>query len=101
MFHEQIFPFLSPKTIHTQSDPFQHIVLPHLSNNNNSIPEYDSIPSPISSYDSVVPEFEQLNTLRRTTRVSNPPYLRDFHCNYMSHSVDLDNTSISYTHYPL
>lgn len=105
-----IFSILSPNSTNIPSDPFHNVVLPHsfsdiellvstcitieFSNSINENQDQDMNPQPTiirrNSY--------QPNRIRRTNRISNPPsYLRDCHCNDVSHSKNNSHSDLSFS----
>ena len=123
IFHEEIFPFHTATPLDKLIDPFPNLVLPISSlepspisqsivyapsiDSNISLPISGGL-SPIldSAFNNIASELFDSDLhvsapslakvlLRRSMRVSKPPYLKDFHYNLISHK-DLPSCATSY-----
>lgn len=101
VFHDKIFPFFSVKLNEPHANPFSTLVLPSPHLSNSHIPPSPTMsPSTANSPSTPVPDSTTIPPINPQhnadpsilpTRISNwptqpPSYLRDYHCNLLSHS---------------
>lgn len=99
VFHENIFPFHSTDCPDSIADPFPDLVLPTVNIDNlDHITSHSPNPQPISPPISDSLPSYTLVPMRRSTRLIKPPsYLREYHCNLLSHI----STHTTLSPYPL
>lgn len=103
VFHENIFPYHSTDCSDPITDPFPNLVLPTvnintLDHNTPHSPNPQPHPQPTSPpISDSLPSYTHV-PLRRSTRMIKPPsYLREYHCNILSHI----STHTTLSPYPL